>query len=662
MTFPATNFNEAVGLVTIDSNKLHEVINGSADETVTVDNGNELPTVRKALADNIRFTDPIPWVQGVSITNPLELRTFTDGNYYYAAGAATATPIPMGVTPVGDMNWRLAPVQGSVNYIADAQEQLLGTGSVVYPQNVTSVAANGNTVPSGTSHLRVSIGGNPEIVSISPVSVGGAITLLTENGCSIGSQLTTFERVVSNNLVDVRKYGGFGVGDDTDAINHALQEGGRILLSARHRISRPLQFTENSILTTQNGYLDVGIVVGDDFEGEYVCNLTHPDESSALAECGILDILFEWDGTNPADCPAAIRYNYLIRNCPFKNIEYLNWTGRVMYSDGTFTDRSEHLVIENNNLRTIPAGFVRTEVPFDLKFTNETNYNANRVFGGHFASTDDYPETPLLRFTDCQSINVDRQNFFAYSKGVVIDVVTSRVNAQTQSINIDANSFERMAHDSQGRLDLVVVNGGSTISTRATDVRYSRNRYNTIPFQTSGERPAIVLNGCIAPDVDDRFLDVDLGTGTSNALVRTYGVIDQSVTSVSSTNTHIEYKQRGFTFSDNGEEAIEIIASRLLPQINYRIGSNEVSARASTAGGNIRYSLRFDDSGNQFEPFEISGMGYTVAEWNIAGTPSGTPQDSNVLLKTVLWNSVDKRLMIKDIDGSYLVSPVFTAP
>ncbi len=74
-------------------------------------------------------------------------------------------------------------------------EQTLGAGSSLYigdDNGISAVVANGNTVPAGTTHLRVPINGTPGIVAISPVSVGGAITLLTENGCEIDGVATIF--------------------------------------------------------------------------------------------------------------------------------------------------------------------------------------------------------------------------------------------------------------------------------------------------------------------------------------------------------------------------------------------------------------------------------------------------------------------------------------
>lgn len=110
MTYPATNFNEAVNLVVPDSNALHKVINGGTEETVLLPEGDSVPTLRKAIADSLLFKDPIAWSEGNNETNFLQLRTFTDGLIYWAPTATETNQIPMGITPVGDTNWKLAPV------------------------------------------------------------------------------------------------------------------------------------------------------------------------------------------------------------------------------------------------------------------------------------------------------------------------------------------------------------------------------------------------------------------------------------------------------------------------------------------------------------------------------------------------------------------------
>ena len=109
MTYPATNSNEAVELVIDAANQMHQVINGAANETVPTESGN-IPSVRKAIADSLVFLEPKPWVQGESETNFLQIRSFNN-ELYWAPSATDRNPIPMGVTPVGDSNWKLAPLR-----------------------------------------------------------------------------------------------------------------------------------------------------------------------------------------------------------------------------------------------------------------------------------------------------------------------------------------------------------------------------------------------------------------------------------------------------------------------------------------------------------------------------------------------------------------------
>lgn len=108
MTYPATNLNEAVALVVPDSNAFHEVINGDSTTTVSLPDGGTSPTLQKALVDNFYFTQTtLAWEEGSDETIFNQLRQFTDGKYYYAPLAKTANPIPMGTTPIGDLNWKL---------------------------------------------------------------------------------------------------------------------------------------------------------------------------------------------------------------------------------------------------------------------------------------------------------------------------------------------------------------------------------------------------------------------------------------------------------------------------------------------------------------------------------------------------------------------------
>tara|TARA_Y100001956_G_scaffold4944_1_gene4452 strand:+ start:10053 stop:12305 length:2253 start_codon:yes stop_codon:yes gene_type:complete len=109
MTYPATSYPEGVDLTIIAGNQLHQVINGDADQVVSTDGG-DIPSVRKALADIGAFKPPINWVNGAAEEDPFQVRLFTDGSYYWAPSATNTDTIPMGASPVGDPNWKLAPL------------------------------------------------------------------------------------------------------------------------------------------------------------------------------------------------------------------------------------------------------------------------------------------------------------------------------------------------------------------------------------------------------------------------------------------------------------------------------------------------------------------------------------------------------------------------
>lgn len=113
--YPATNSNEAVELVIDAANQMHQVINGAANETVTTESG-DIPSVRKAIADSLVFLEPLPWKQGDSETNFLQIRSFNN-ELYWAPSATIDTPKPMGFSPLGDTNWKLAPLRLSKSSI-----------------------------------------------------------------------------------------------------------------------------------------------------------------------------------------------------------------------------------------------------------------------------------------------------------------------------------------------------------------------------------------------------------------------------------------------------------------------------------------------------------------------------------------------------------------
>lgn len=106
-----TSFEQAVDQVIVDSERLHLVVNGNAVDEVVVEDGTTIPTVRKAMLDNLYFkTPPIPWEYGASTTvfNQLyEFKGDTGPQWWYAPAASKSNPVRMPADPSQSPNWRL---------------------------------------------------------------------------------------------------------------------------------------------------------------------------------------------------------------------------------------------------------------------------------------------------------------------------------------------------------------------------------------------------------------------------------------------------------------------------------------------------------------------------------------------------------------------------
>ena len=99
-----TDSDSARASLISSANIVGDIINGDATTEVSTPSG-PIPSLRKALADNAYFQDPIPWSQGDNETNFNQLRTFTDGSVWWSPSATNVNPVPMGATPIGDSNW-----------------------------------------------------------------------------------------------------------------------------------------------------------------------------------------------------------------------------------------------------------------------------------------------------------------------------------------------------------------------------------------------------------------------------------------------------------------------------------------------------------------------------------------------------------------------------
>ncbi|QGZ16318.1 hypothetical protein Hena1_01680 [Erwinia phage Hena1] len=105
--------SDAIDQLVIDSGRMHKVINGTAVESITVEDGSLIPSLRKALLENLYYKTPVlPWQSG-SVTQIFnQLYAFTEPtsgavSWWYAPSATATNPVSMGDTPATDANWRV---------------------------------------------------------------------------------------------------------------------------------------------------------------------------------------------------------------------------------------------------------------------------------------------------------------------------------------------------------------------------------------------------------------------------------------------------------------------------------------------------------------------------------------------------------------------------
>lgn len=108
----SSDADKAVDQIIEDSKRLHIVVNGTGTEQAVAEDGSLLPSVRKALIDNLYFkTPPLPWRNGGSVNEFNQLYSFTDvsGNttWWYAPGATVSNPVVMRDSPINDGKFKV---------------------------------------------------------------------------------------------------------------------------------------------------------------------------------------------------------------------------------------------------------------------------------------------------------------------------------------------------------------------------------------------------------------------------------------------------------------------------------------------------------------------------------------------------------------------------
>lgn len=153
-----TNFEVAVDRVILDSERLHKVINGSPVDTVTVEDGSEIPSLRKALADNLYFKTPaMPWVPGTvsTVFNQLySFRSVIGVQWWYAPMATAESPVSLPVDPTNNVNWRLYLDGATMAAMYAPLDSPILKGNPTAP---TALQTNDSTTIANTAFVKIAI-------------------------------------------------------------------------------------------------------------------------------------------------------------------------------------------------------------------------------------------------------------------------------------------------------------------------------------------------------------------------------------------------------------------------------------------------------------------------------------------------------------------------
>lgn len=254
-----TQFEQAVDQVIEDSERLHKVVNGSATDTVIVEDGSTIPTLRKALLDNVYFkTPPQPWAAGTQATVFNQLYSFTNSAgtfWWYAPGASPSTPVTLPADPSTSTAWKVyndsvvvsekfaplntpafvgsptapTPAQGSnsgaiattafVNLaVATAINSLTGSSPSYAALTVVGASTLNTLVVSGTSQFGGTIDASGVLGKFQKISLFGQTATLSFDYTAASNYLKTIispNSVQTNNLTSAVIVNGTASADNT---------------------------------------------------------------------------------------------------------------------------------------------------------------------------------------------------------------------------------------------------------------------------------------------------------------------------------------------------------------------------------------------------------------------------------------------------------------
>uniref|UniRef100_A0AAU8GIE1 Tail fiber protein n=1 Tax=Salmonella phage vB_SEnST11_KE22 TaxID=3161173 RepID=A0AAU8GIE1_9CAUD len=347
-----TQFEQAVDQVIEDSERLHKVVNGTASETVVTEDGSTIPTVRKALLDNLFFkTPPMPWIAGTQTTVFNQLYAFNGTNgvqWWYAPTATANAPVVLPQNPANSVNWRMYNDAAAMASIYAPINSPILTGN---PQAPTPAANSNSTTIATTAFVTTAIAS-----ALSSIS-GGSVTFanLSVTGA------TTLNSLIVNGTTELN--GPVNADNSTGR----FQE----LILTKELSSLTFVFTDADNPTFFKTRLDPYAIQTHSIQTDIIVNGTVAEDDTTMSLTGVGNNVFDYVYIrgNASKDPTAPR----LKVSGTTEVENLNITGNVT----GITFSVDGLDISPNSVTTADG----VTVGGDLQVSGVTNLG-NATIGG----------------------------------------------------------------------------------------------------------------------------------------------------------------------------------------------------------------------------------------------------------------------------------------
>lgn len=240
--------SDAIDQLVIDSGRMHKVINGTAVETITVEDGSLIPSLRKALLDNLYYQTPvIPWAKG-SVTQVFnQLYAYTEVSsgavsWWYAPSATATNPVSMGDSPATDANWRVVLDSATLTGLYATIDSPNFTGLPTAPtvdedDSSTSIATTAFVNALIAKILQEFTAGDVTATSITVTGDADIFNLKATNG-NVTGKLTVQDLEILGDVTGIQtSVDGADIAPKSVKVTEGLEVGGDTLLHGTFQLS-----------------------------------------------------------------------------------------------------------------------------------------------------------------------------------------------------------------------------------------------------------------------------------------------------------------------------------------------------------------------------------------------------------------------------------------